>query len=228
MSERAGLPWLPVAHEVAAAAGLLRLGRSALASYQTSDLDAEPVMAALAIGAEKMLKMTYGVIVTEESEAWPPVEVMRDRFRHQIVDLDEECRRRLRGRAQRETAPLRVNQLLDRAERDERLPVILKCLTEYARGGGFHHLDTLAADPPPRRSPQRMWEQLDNAVAYSHPRTEVEIGTTEEAFQRVRQRVNDQLYRTVFDWQFLYFHCWNVGVCGRDAQLHSIALEPRS
>jgi hypothetical protein len=61
-----------LSREIDAASSLLRLGFAILAEYQFAARDAEPVFACLAGGAEKLLKLTFGLATVADGGGWPP------------------------------------------------------------------------------------------------------------------------------------------------------------
>src|SRR5215203_5637213 len=84
--------WAALSKELDAAASLLAHGVRILQIDGYSVLDAPAVLACLATGAEKLLKLTIGIVAIEESGTWPNKKTMAERYRHAILDLDRDAR----------------------------------------------------------------------------------------------------------------------------------------
>lgn len=193
--------------------------------YGFASRDAEPVLVLLATGAEKLLKMTYGVTISARDGSWPSKAVMRD-YGHDVARLDGDCRQLLRGRADLATASGYFSDLLDSIDLDPFIAALLDTLSVYGDRGRFHNLDHLAEMPQPGPSPLQMWERLDAAVVSADPSAISHIGKSEADFQRVRGAANDRLAVSIFGWQNLYHRAWIQGVCGQEAKRHGFTLQP--
>jgi hypothetical protein len=66
-----------LSREIDAASSLLRHGFAILAEYRFASRDAEPVFACLAGGAEKLLKLTFGLATLDEGGGWPSKSTMQ-------------------------------------------------------------------------------------------------------------------------------------------------------
>lgn len=217
--------WLALTFELDAATSLLSCGTSLMQDYGFASRDAEPVLVLLATGAEKLLKMTYGVTISASDGSWPSIAVMRE-YGHNVARLDADCRQPLRDRAHLATASGYFSDLLDEINLDPFIGPLLDTLTVYGDRGRFHNLDHLAEMPQPGPSPLQMWLRLDIAVVSADPSGFSHIGKSEEDFQRVRGAANDRLAVSIARWQNLYFRAWIQGVCGEDAKKHGYTLQP--
>lgn len=121
-------------------------------------------MVCLASGAEKLLKLTYGLTIADDMGSWPSQTVMQNLYRHQISALDRECRARIADRIALAAAPDYIRTLLDRSASDPLLQPTLDALTRYAAQGRFHNLDVLADSPPSAASPQQLWEDMERQI----------------------------------------------------------------
>lgn len=60
-----------LSREIDASSSLLRHGFAILAEYRFASREAEPVFASLAGGAEKLLKLSFGLATVDEGGGWP-------------------------------------------------------------------------------------------------------------------------------------------------------------
>jgi hypothetical protein len=72
--------WAALSKELDAAASLLAHGIRILLVDGYSVLDAPAVLACLATGAEKLLKLTVGMVAIEETGTWPDKKTMAERY----------------------------------------------------------------------------------------------------------------------------------------------------
>lgn len=144
--------WVALSRELDSTMGLLTTGLRLLDQVRFLEGDLEPAMVCLASGAEKLLKLTYGLAVTDATGSWPSKAVMQNKYRHQISALDQECRAFIADRIDLAAAPGYIRTLLDRSASDPFLQPTLDALTTYAAQGRFHNLDVLAITRQARRA----------------------------------------------------------------------------
>jgi hypothetical protein len=126
--------------ELDAAASLLAHGVRILQIDGYSVLDAPAVLACLATGAEKLLKLTIGMVTVEETGTWPDKRTMAERYRHAILDLDRNARAAIANRIDESGAPGYIRELLDSVDNDAVVALVLQALDNYARKGRFYNL----------------------------------------------------------------------------------------
>jgi hypothetical protein len=143
--------------ELDAAASLLAHGVRILQSDGYSVLDAPAVLACLAIGAEKLLKLTIGMVAIEETGFWPNKKTMAERYRHAILALDRHARAAITRRIDNSGAPGYIRELLSSVQNDVVIGPVLEALDNYARQGRFYNLDMLADAPQVDPSPSELW-----------------------------------------------------------------------
>lgn len=153
----APLRWAALSKELDAAASLLAHGVRILQIDGYSVLDAPTVLACLATGAEKLLKLTIGMVALEETGAWPDRKTMAEDYRHAILDLDRHARDAITRRIDESGAAGYIRQLLDSVENDAVIGLVLEALDNYARRGRFYNLDMLAEAPQLGPSPSELW-----------------------------------------------------------------------
>jgi hypothetical protein len=120
--------------ELDAAASLLAHGVRILQSDGYSVLDAPAVLACLAIGAEKLLKLTIGMVAIEETGFWPNKKTMAERYRHAILALDRHARAAITRRIDNSGAPGYIRELLSSVQNDVVIGPVLEALDNYAPG----------------------------------------------------------------------------------------------
>jgi hypothetical protein len=143
--------------ELDAAASLLAHGVRILRSDGYSVLDAPAILACLATGAEKLLKLTIGMVAIEETGSWPDKKTMAERYRHAILALDRHARAAIVRRIDSSGAPGYIRELLSSVEKDVVIGPVLEALDNYARQGRFYNLDMLADVPQVGPSPSELW-----------------------------------------------------------------------
>ena len=113
---------------------LLDHGASTLARMRLGRGDGTVVATLLSLGAEKLLKMTYGLTSAADSGTWPGQKVRA--YHHGIDRLDADCRDLLRHRLP--AGGGYVGTLLAGVESDPLLPPLLRLLVWFPRNrGGF-------------------------------------------------------------------------------------------
>jgi hypothetical protein len=149
--------WAVLSKELDAAASLLVHGIRILLVDGYSVLDAPAVLACLATGAEKLLKLTVGMVAIEETGTWPNKKTMAERYRHAILALERHARAAITRRIDNSEAPGYIRELLSSIENDVVIGPVLEALDNYARQGRFYNLDMLADVPQVGLSPSELW-----------------------------------------------------------------------
>lgn len=216
---------LPLAQEVESAASLLAHGIDLVRRGGT--VEPSPMFACLAMGAEKLLKLSIGLLSWQTTGAWPTQAEMRNRLRHGIGTMHARTLNELgdrlsdpstAGSAREVIAELR-QELID----DPILTFALMALSDYAQQGRFYNLDILAGAALPAPSPSERWNQLERDVLALNPTIAATIGTdrwTAEGQLLINNQIADSLLR----WWRLHQRSWNTGALGRQAQLWSTRL----
>ncbi|MBU2669928.1 hypothetical protein KOI35_41105 [Actinoplanes bogorensis] len=201
---------LSLVHECTDASALFTRGLDMLASVRDDDTGAVAVMSLLALGAEKMLKLTIGLATVDQGRPWPSKSEMRD-IGHQVLAADSAARpllRRLRG-----TAPGHLTGLEAEVDADAILPVVLEALDRFGSAGRFYHLDVLAEAKQPAASPRHLWHDATTAVMKQDPGLGAAIdGTTDHAV--ARRRWNNTMVTSLRTWWEMYYAAWRSGVIG--------------
>ncbi len=208
--------------EIDAASSLFRHGFAILADYRFASRDAEPVFVCLAGGAEKLLKLTFGLMTVDDGGGWPARAAMRNAG-HKIVDLDTTVRGVLVQRQARSTAPGLIAQLLGMADGRPGVEQVLATLERYAVDGRFYNLDLLGGHTQGSESPQELWEELHMSILQANPETLEQLAGREH--EQARQDVNDIIAAGLGVWCELRLRSWMTGVCGDDAGRLSSQLE---
>lgn len=202
--------------EVDEAASLLRHGTKMLRELRLSRSDAPAMFALLAIGVEKMLKMTLGIVEIEEGGSWPT------RRTHDLVSLDHEASEAIDRRCRLSTAPGHIADLLVRTRQDPTLSALLGTLTRFAKQGRFYNLDDLALDPQNEPSPAQLWEELLGDILDDHTALTARLGSPDEL--QARLELNGLVATSLDVWWELYVRAWMTGVLGDDAKALAACL----
>ena len=221
--------WMYLSYEVDAAVSCLRNALETLDGYRFAATHAEPLFAVLATGAEKLLKLTYGLSAQDETGTWPSAEVMgmgRGGFGHQLTRLDSECRERMRAGLSEAAAPGYLTALLGELDAAPYLADLLRALERYAREGRFHNLDQLSKRENISDAPLTLWQSLYSSVVRDDPDYAELLGGPPESFEELRRRTNERLAATVWQWWETYHRAWVQGVCGAQAKRFGSALAP--
>ncbi|MFI6833793.1 hypothetical protein ACIBG5_42240 [Kribbella sp. NPDC050241] len=137
---------LPLAQEAESAAALLAHGIGLV--RRIGAIEPSPMFACLAMGAEKLLKLSIGLLSWEMTGAWPSRAEMRDRLGHGIGEMhartlnelgDRLAEPNISGSAHKTIAALR-QEVID----DPIVTFALRALSDYAKQGRFYNLDILA------------------------------------------------------------------------------------
>jgi hypothetical protein len=215
---------MPAVYEVDAAANLLGTGIQLVLAQGISVHDPSSMFATLATGAEKLLKLSFGLMSLDDNGAWPSVDTMRGKYRHAIVSMHRVTLEGMRSRAA--SAPQFLIEQVDTVDNDVRSSRIITCLDDYAKRGRFHDLDTLAdGAPPSAESPRQLWEAVELDVLKAEPDILTALGSPE--FKTVgRPRLNGVMAESLTRWWQLHHIVWTRGAFGRAAQLLSAQLSP--
>jgi hypothetical protein len=218
---------IPLMSEVDAASELLRCGIDLLIGLNDRIHEPSPMLVTLATGVEKVLKLSIGLLSFEETERWPSRDVMKNKFHHEIgvmhAQVLDDIERRLASPETRGNAHMHVRQLLDDVRADERLQRIVECLDQYAKGGRFHNLDTLAGSEPSWPAPHKLWDAVVFDLLKSDPELMATLGSRDWKTTG-RVATNRVMAVPLVRWWNLIDRTWITKVFGRQAQMWSAEL----
>lgn len=199
---------------------LARTGLKLLGEMRYSELGLPAVFSCLALGSEKLLKLTYGVSQQARGLAWPSVPVMR-KFGHSVWELDTAGRSAVLRSAHLATHQPVVDGWIARVESNLWIDQFLRILSDYGAGGRFHYLDRLAGkDVDLESAPSAQWIALESAV--------LEGADFSEDFDKLTKMMRIRLDEAFRDWWTMYSRAWVHGVFGEDAKGHGFTLEINS
>lgn len=203
------------------AVGLARTGLKLLGEMRYSEHDLPAVFSCLALGSEKLLKLTYGVSQQAQGRGWPTVPELK-KFGHSVWQLDTAGRSVVLRSAHLATHQPVVHGWISRVEDNPWIDQFLKILSDFGTAGRFHYLDRLAGnDVNPDSSPSAQWVQLETAVLKD---ADYVKGDLDALTKEMRDRV-DTAFR---DWWTMYSRAWIHGVFGHEAKGHGFTLEIKS
>jgi hypothetical protein len=211
-----------LSREIDASASLLRHGFLILADEQFASRDSEPLFACLAGGAEKLLKLTFGLMTVDEGGDWPSIATMQHAG-HKITELDATARRLLVERQSRSTQPDLIRHLLAATEGHPGVIQVLATLERYAVEGRFFNLDLLGGRAQGKASPAELWHELEMDIVEANPEMIDQSATGE--YEQVRQTMDRIIASSLGIWCELLLQSWTTGVCGPLALQRSPQLE---
>ena len=215
--------------EIDASLALLRSARDIMSSYRTALQDSDALLATLSIGIEKMLKLIYGFIIEDETGSWPTKAVLAGQtgFRHDVLNLDRACRKKLRERSALATSGHYFLSVLDDRDADQLIDKMLGVLAYYGTDGRFALLDQLGDRPPVAdKSPQRQWEAYDRQVMLTEPKLPVGTIPTDEYMEFVRTPANLRHVEILKRWREPYYWAAMHKVLPEQARLFTMQLAP--
>lgn len=197
-----------------------------LEHYRSGTTHADTLLTVLSIGVEKLLKLTYGLIVEDRDGSWPSKAEMRA-VGHDVSGLEATCRSLLRARVQLAAQPGYIGGLLDDLDADAHVPKLMMILTKYGKAGRFAQLDYLSGQPQQGDSPRQMWDQYDTQLASEPTALPLTTAISSEDFRRLVRTPLNTRHREIIDrWREVYFRALIHGVAGQDAKALGWEFKP--
>lgn len=218
---------LVLSQEVDEAANLIAASIRSLEHLRLVDLDHAAVLALLAIGAEKMLKLSIGMRQLDDGGTWPSIRTMKQ-FGHGISDLDASVVNVYEARLTRTTAPGYLAQLIADWRGDTVGHAMLAAASTWGSSGRFNRLDHLAGSEP-RLTTKQMWDEFEYDAMLGGPGLDFS-DVTPGAYERNRAELNSRLLGSLKRWWELHARAWITGALGEDAKAfgHSLATATRT
>jgi hypothetical protein len=204
------------------AAALFSRGLNALRAIRHDYSDAVVVMSLLALGSEKMLKLTIGLAGRDQGTGWPSKEYMRGNVGHRVLMADQVARPLLDTNPG--TAPGMLAELKQQINDDPIVLQALGALDRFGDAGRFYFLDTLASASQPQASPQTLWAEMTATVAQDYPDVLAELASSER-YDQARQQLNDLVAGALTRWWHLYAAAWRTGAIGDEARQYGSEIE---
>jgi hypothetical protein len=205
--------------EVGEAADLARSGLSLLANLLFLEQHAA-VLTLWSIAAEKMLKLSTGLMELEDGRDWPSVEVMR-RWGHDVGRLNMEVASRYRKRLTSSSAHQKVGRVLDDCDADQVLQLLLEALSRWGQQGRFDRLDTMAGKPSRGVTAEELWEKAERQIVDMQPAMADKLPDWEAFRSDLNGVINESLDR----WWHINVAAWRDGLAGFEAQQHYEVLD---
>ncbi|MEV7962384.1 hypothetical protein [Oerskovia paurometabola] len=161
----------------------------------------DAVLTTLSIGAEKLLKISLGLIELEAHGNWPSKKFMRETWGHGTNLMDSSLRAHLRPWALTSGADY-VGGLVAAVDADLAWAKILEALDAYGRSGRFYYLDTLAEEQPKWDSPANLWFEAESICIEQHADLHHRQGPamTSEASERFSSDLHLQMAHSIAGW----------------------------
>jgi hypothetical protein len=211
---------IQLGNEANDAAALFTHGLRITRDIRTDYNDAVPAMSLLALGAEKLLKLTIGLADLDRGESWPSLERMK-RIGHRVATADAEARGLLD--LSRGTAPGHLQALRAQIQGDRVLAAALDALDRFGDKGRFYFLDSLGEKPQPEMAPHFMWMGMTSAIMEADANLLSRMSTP-KGWQEARPELNQVIVASLERWWEFYRAAWTTGVNGTKAQELSAAI----
>jgi len=207
--------WVPLWRELADSSALLDRGDEMIETYKWSERDAPPIIAVLAMGSERLVKLSYGLATDD----WHGVRARG----HRLADLDDECRKIMRANA----PTAYVHDLISGVDADGLLADLLRLLQVYADQGRFYNLDMLRGLAVASDSPEMLWRDLRASLSQTYRHLYgVHDVRTDHGVAVIEAAHNAALRRSLYRWRELYYRAWINGACGPLAKRFSGEINP--
>lgn len=158
--------------EITSARNLLAYGERVVRTAPFADTTRDPSLTMLSIGVEKLLKVSLGLSILDETGSWPSASIMKSEFRHGLKQMDSNLRTRLREGVRGKEYEEFISGLLQTLEDDPVWPAILDALDRYGQSGRFYYLDLLGDNPQSFENPARIWDDAENIAVDSNAELE--------------------------------------------------------
>ncbi|GAB3832548.1 hypothetical protein ACFPIJ_36350 [Dactylosporangium cerinum] len=204
------------------AAALFSRGLDALRAIRHDYTDAVAVMSLLALGAEKMLKLTIGLASRDQGAAWPSKDHMRRNIGHRVLKADQVARPLLDTHSG--TAPGMLADLKQQVNHDPVVPQALRALDRFGDAGRFYFLDTLASANQLQDAPQTLWAEMTAAIAEGNSDLLADLASPDR-YSHGRRQLNDTVTSALTRWWHLYATAWRTGAIGDEAKQYASELD---
>ena len=198
--------------EIHDARGSFSHGLAILRRIRSNTDDIAAVFSLLAIGAERLLKLTIGLAELVDNRPWPALTKMQA-FRHNIVDMDAEARTLLLARTHLSTVPGHLTQAIDMIDNDTTLAIGLDALSRYGSMGRFYYLDHLANAPQPTPPPRELWDVAEQGIVLSDAEIQRALATPAFAHD-AKAAVGTRLSHSLQRWWQTYQRAWTTNPFG--------------
>jgi hypothetical protein len=196
------------------AAALFSHGLAVTRAMLDDYTNAVSIMSLLALGAEKMLKLTVGLAALDQSGSWPTKAEMQA-IGHRVLAADVKARATLR--MHQGTAPGHLASLRAEVDADPVLPLILEALDHFGDAGRFYFLDYLGEKPQTRSAPQVLWQGMTDAVLAGDPQMRKAISSF-ATHKDGRIQLSAAIVGSLTRWWEMYVAAWRTGVIGESAK----------
>ena len=211
---------LNLTHEANDAGSLFSHGLRVTRDVSYDYTDATAAMSLLALGAEKLLKLTIGLAHLDRSEPWPSLRYMK-RFRHRVAAADVEARTQIP--LTRGTVPGHLQQRAADIDSDPVLGAVLLALERFGDTGRFYFLDSLGERPQTEPAPHFLWVGMVSDVIKNDAALSAKMMTA-EGLREGRPEVNRTIVRSLVEWWEFYRTVWTTGAIGDQAKEFSSAI----
>lgn len=209
----------PLTTEVDAVIAHLTHGTRMARAYRFGALDADPLLSCLALGMEKMAKLTIGLIFLDETGHWGGFGNS-----HDVADLDSRAQAALRRRLALANSRPHLERLMAEVSSDPVVTGVVSTVSNFGMKGRYFNLDSLKG-PVDRVNPKDLWDDVQAVIIDKDPSLLRRLATAEA--EAARRDMNELIAVSVERWWAFYARCWQAGVVGDIARQWSGTMVPK-
>jgi len=155
------------------------------------DTNKDAILATLAVGVEKLVKLAHGIMIVEAGGRWPAMGSTRDGWGHAVAKMERRLRANLLERLNDgsfEYDPL-LRGMLATIDEDETWAMLVSALEVYATKGRFYRLDRLAGRVQEEGAPEEIWETAELGLWQNDRALRTLLGEDPDAFNKALSNV---------------------------------------
>lgn len=195
----------------------LAAGVSSLATRGWSVEEHAGTFTNLAVGIERMAKLSIGMSALDETGTW------RSPHGHAVAELCERLDGLLDERLSKAASPVYISSLLKGVRGDLALPLIIATMDAWAATTGrYGVLDRLNGKAFAGPSPEELWQEAEQAAM-----TPTILAALPAPDGSGVVALREELAGSLLRWWFLIYRAWAHGVFGPHGRQMSSELDPK-
>jgi len=154
--------------------------------------DKDAIFATLAVGVEKVVKLSLGIMALDAGKAWPT----KDIWGHDSARMDAQLRDALRARIEGGGFTPYVRSLLCTVDGDAVWAAVVEALDIYASEGRFYNLDVIGGRTQKRGNPDDAWDRAEHAALAADPSLVQMMQSLDAGFEKaLSNAIADSIHR---------------------------------
>lgn len=171
----------------------------------------------LALGLERLVKVTYGLAIESETGEWPGAAIRG--FKHGIYRAHSACVGWISDHAASAAHPKLITSTLRQIEHDPIAELFLRHLEDYAFNGRFFNLDGLAGGKGEFSPSAAFWSSVD-AATFDIAIRDLGAPPADDQWPPLQNGLLQTSLRRI---RTFYFQAWVQGVCGPTAKQNAFS-----